>query len=122
MQGVPDCMYVVDGVAGWLELKFVAKRPARADTVPVDLRPNQRAELEAIRARRGNAHVLLGIGRDDVYLLDPAHVEPVPGKPGRVPLWKLPEAGSVGGIWHGRLVDLAACLAARGRFPPPRDT
>lgn len=72
--GTPDAFYVIDGVVGFLELKYVPAWPKRAGTtVKVGLTVEQRRYLEMLRAAGARAHVLLGVARD-VFLLAPDQI------------------------------------------------
>lgn len=88
--GTPDCFYIIDGITGFLELKYLPTWPKREDT-PVSLGSSvsaeQRRYLEMLVAAGAPAHVLLGIGRDgthqDLFLIRVQDLPP--GEPQRVP-------------------------------------
>lgn len=64
-EGLPDAIYVVDGVQGLLELKYVPAWPAReATTVPCGLTVNQREWMADWVAHAGRAHLLLGVAQE----------------------------------------------------------
>lgn len=60
--GTPDGVYCVNGVTGFLELKYVPRRPVREKTpVLVRVTPTQGAWMEDWVQAGGRAHVLLGV-------------------------------------------------------------
>ena len=70
VQGLPDIVYNIEGSAGWLELKWIDRWPARAATgVDVGLTAPQAAWIRAWRDTGGTAHVLLGVGATREWLL-----------------------------------------------------
>ncbi len=69
-EGLPDAIYVVDGVQGLLELKYVPAWPKReSTTVPCGLTVNQREWMADWVAHAGRAHLLLGVA-DEWFLFD----------------------------------------------------
>lgn len=69
-EGTPDRAYVVDGVQGYLELKYVPFWPVReTTTVLVELTPRQFNWMADWIACGGRAHVLVGVS-DEWFLMD----------------------------------------------------
>lgn len=82
-KGTADCVYGVNGVSGFLELKYT-EWPKRADTtIIVDVSEEQRNWLEDWCRAHVRAQVLLGVGQD--WFLIHTHEVPPALEPGKVP-------------------------------------
>jgi len=85
--GTPDAFYVIDGVVGFLELKYLQEWPVRPGTlvkVGDGVTVEQRRYLDMLRAAGARAHVLLGVERE-WFLLTPDQVP----ESNRLERWKL---------------------------------
>ena len=61
--GIPDLSFVCQGVAGWMELKYMEAWPKRADTLTdIGLSVVQKAWMDAYVKHGGLAFVLLQVG------------------------------------------------------------
>ena len=110
-KGTADCAYGVDGVSGFLELKYT-EWPKRVDTtIVVDLSEEQRNWLEDWCRARVRAQVLLGVDQDWFLI----HVHEVPlaiekDKPPRMTRFQLEAIRQDGRA--GTLKDLGTRLPA----------
>lgn len=98
--GTPDAFYVIDGVVGFLELKYLKSWPVRAGTlvrIGDGVTVEQRRYLEMLRAAGARAHVLLGVAQE-WFLLQP---DQVPAE-NRIERWKL----TAPDVPHGTFKDL----------------
>lgn len=68
--GIPDVSFGVDGVDGWLELKWLPRWPVRPDTLPrFKLTPIQQRWLTRRGERGGGSvFVLAGIGTERILV------------------------------------------------------
>lgn len=108
--GTPDAFYVIDGVVGFLELKYTPAWPARAGTrvrVGHGLTVEQRRYLEMLRGAGARAHVLLGVA-DRWFLLRP---DQVPAD-SALERWKLEAPDVPSGPRREMAVGLRAALTA----------
>ncbi len=67
--GVPDVEGCCNGNAFWVELKYLPKRPPRANLVPRKMESAQTAWLQRRRDNGGRAWVLFQVG-DEIFILD----------------------------------------------------
>lgn len=64
-KGLPDVVWRVESAAGFMELKYLEKFPARPSTkVRVKVTPNQMRHLLEWKGRHGFAYLLVGVGRE----------------------------------------------------------
>lgn len=70
--GAPDVDFCINGVEGKIELKYVAKYPARDSTGLLGwsgLRKEQKAWMTQRLSNGGRVFVLIGVGARNIYLL-----------------------------------------------------
>ena len=105
-RGIPDVNYCIDGVEGWIELKYVAfypKRPTTSVRLGHYTGAQQAWAMERYRSG-GNVFLFLRV-ENDFYLFSPLFV------PGTKPEL---EASAVA-VWRKRLIleELYQCLVER---------